>query len=128
MYIRGIRGATTADENSPSAILEATRELLRMLEHANKFRPEDLAAAFFTATNDLNAAFPARAARLLGWTQVPLLDYQQLNVQDSLPRCIRVLLLWNTDTAQEAVQHVYLHDAKALRPDLSLKQNEEVQQ
>jgi len=118
MTMRGIRGATTVSENSETAILEATRELLQELEHTNGFHIQDLAAAVFTVTGDLSAAFPARAARELGWVQVPLLDTQQMDVPGSLPRCIRVLLLWNTETSSEAVRHVYLHEARVLRPDL----------
>jgi chorismate mutase len=117
MGIRGIRGATTVDENDAKAILEATRELLVMMERENDLAAEDLAAAWFTVTPDLDAAFPAAAARDLGWRQVPLMDAQEIPVSGSLPRCIRVLLLWNTDRAQDAVRHVYLAGARVLRPD-----------
>lgn len=115
---RGIRGATTAQDNTADSILEATRELLEALASANGLHPEDLAAAFFTATGDLDAAFPARAARDLGWTAVPLLDSREMEVPGSLPHCIRVLLLWNADKSQEEIVHVYLRGAENLRPDL----------
>ena len=118
MATRGIRGATTAVANTTEAILTATRELLVELVAANLLRVEDLAAAFFTVTDDLNAAFPARAARDLGWQHVALLDAREIAVPGSLARCIRVLLLWNTDTPQSEVVHVYQREARALRPDI----------
>ncbi|MGC9360486.1 MAG: chorismate mutase [Anaerolineae bacterium] len=117
MTIRGIRGAITVDENNAKAILEATHELLTTMQRENDLDAEDLAAAWFTVTRDLDAAFPATAARDLGWDQVPLMDAQEIPVPGSLPRCIRVLLLWNTDRAQGAVRHVYLGKARVLRPD-----------
>jgi chorismate mutase len=118
MVCRGIRGATTVEDNTADAILEATGELLEAITAANGLQVEELAAAFFTATQDLDAAFPARAARDLGWDVVPLLDAQEIAVPGSPPRCIRVLLLWNTDKSQEEITHVYLRGAQALRPDL----------
>jgi len=118
MTIRGVRGATTVDANNPEAILDATRELLTMIQRENNLAAEDLAAAWFTVTRDLDAAFPAAAARDLGWDQVPLMDAQEIPVPGALPRCIRVLLLWHTDRAQDAVHHVYLRGARVLRPDL----------
>jgi chorismate mutase len=117
MVCRGIRGATTVEDNTADAILEATGELLEAITAANGLQVEELAAAFFTATQDLDAAFPARAARDLGWDVIPLLDAQEIAVPGSLPRCIRVLLLWNTDKSQEEIAHVYLRGAQALRPD-----------
>jgi chorismate mutase len=86
---------------------------------ANGLAIEDVASALFTATPDLTAAFPAQAARELGWQHVPLLDAQEIPVPGSLPRCVRVLIIWNTGTPQSEVQHVYLGSAAALRPDLS---------
>jgi len=118
MALRGIRGATTTEANSAEAILSATRTLLEALTMANALRPEDLAAVFFTVTDDLDAAFPARAARELGWQRVPLLDAREIPVPGSLPRCIRVLMLWNSDSPQSEVVHVYLERAGVLRPDL----------
>ncbi|MCE5257604.1 MAG: chorismate mutase [Chloroflexi bacterium] len=119
MALRGIRGATTASDNTEAAILQATSELLQELERANKYQLQDLAAVWFSATSDLNAVFPAKAARLLGWARVPLFDAVEIDVPGSLPRCIRVLLLWNTDIAQDAIRHIYLKGASGLRPDLT---------
>jgi prephenate dehydratase len=119
MPVRGIRGATTAAENSEIAIHDATEELLRWLTAANELRPNDIASIVFSVTPDLNATFPARAARQLGWNDVPLLDTVEIPVPDSLPRCIRVLIHWNTERPIEAIQHGYLRDAAALRPDLA---------
>lgn len=118
MPIRGIRGATTVADNTPDAILAATQELLRAIIAANGVQPEDVASAIFTATPDLNAAFPARAARELGWNHVPLLNAVELDSPAGLPRCIRVLLHWNTDKPTYDVRHVYLREAAGLRPDL----------
>jgi chorismate mutase len=81
--------------------------------------PEDLACGFFTLTEDLSSVFPAEAAREIGWQQVPLLCSREVPVPGSLPKCIRVLLLWNTNIPQERVQHVYLKEAQVLRPDLN---------
>ncbi len=120
MSVRGIRGATTARANTHDAIVDATRELLQMLVHANNLDPEDIASAYFTMTHDLNAAFPASAARTLGWSHVALFDAQAPTVPSDLPRCIRVLIHWNTDRKSNQIRHVYLHDASQLRPDLNL--------
>jgi chorismate mutase len=118
MGCRGIRGATTVKVDSADAIVVATRELLVGMVEANSAAVADLASAIFTVTPDLTAAFPARAARELGWHHVPLLDAQEVPVLGSLPRCIRVLLLWNTERSQDEIQHVYLRQAASLRPDL----------
>ena len=118
MPCRGVRGATTAEANTPEAILSATRELLEELIAANDLAPSDLASGIFTTTPDLDAAFPARAARDLGWTDIALLCSHEMNVPGGLPRCIRVLLHWNTDKAAAEVVHVYLRGATGLRPDL----------
>ncbi|MCL6432006.1 MAG: chorismate mutase [Anaerolineae bacterium] len=115
---RGVRGATTVERNDADAILEATRELLVALIEANGLAPEDVASAIFSVTPDLTAAYPARAARDLGWSQVPLLDVQEAAVSGGLPRCVRVLLHWNTDKPASEIVHVYLRGARALRPDL----------
>lgn len=115
---RGIRGATTAAANDAQAIMEATGELLAALVAANGIEVDDLASALFSLTPDLDAAFPAMAARALGWVDVPLFDVQEVPVPGSLPRCIRVLLHWNTDRPAREVVHVYLRGARALRPDL----------
>ena len=118
MACRGIRGATTVEIDSAPAILEATRQLLTGMVEANQIDSEDVASAIFTMTPDLTAAFPARAARELGWQHVPLLDAQEVPVPGSLPRCVRVLILWNTDRSQQEIRHVYLRGAASLRPDL----------
>ena len=112
---RGIRGATTA-ENTPASILGATREMLEAIVKANDLKVEQIAAAFFTATQDLNAAFPATVARVqLGWTEVALLDSHQMDVPGSLPGCIRVLVLVNTDRPAHELVNVYLRGAANLR-------------
>lgn len=118
MPCRGIRGATTVETNSAAAILAATRELLARTVKANDVAIQDIASAFFTVTPDLTAAFPARAARELGWQHVALLDGQEIPVPGSLPRCVRVLIHWNTDKPQAEMCHIYLHGAASLRPDL----------
>ena len=118
MPVRGVRGATTATANEAGAILGATRGLLEEMVARNGIAVDDLAAGYFTVTEDLDAAFPARAARELGWTHTPLLDAREIPVPGSLPRCIRVLLLWNTERAPQEVIHVYQHEADRLRPDL----------
>ena len=119
MPCRGVRGAITVEENSESAILQATRELLEALVLANGLRPTDIASVFFTATPDLDASFPARAARQMGWADVPLLDAVEMAVPGALPCCIRVLINWNTDRPAGAIHHIYLREAAVLRPDLA---------
>ncbi|MBI4338374.1 MAG: chorismate mutase [Chloroflexi bacterium] len=112
---RGIRGATTA-ENTPESILSATREMLEAILSANDLKKEQIVAAFFTATQDLNAAFPATAARVqLGWTEVALLDSRHMDVPGSLSHCIRVLVLANTDRPAQDLVNVYLRGAANLR-------------
>jgi chorismate mutase len=122
MPLRGIRGATTAADNTRDAILGATHELLDALVQANSLREADIASICFTMTPDLNAAFPAAAVRRLGWNGVALLDAQAPQVADDIPRCIRVLVHWNTDCALGEIRHVYLHDARQLRPDRALQE------
>lgn len=124
MTVRGIRGAITAAENKEEAILEAARSLLEAMAAANPgLAAEDIASAWFTTTPDLNAAYPAKAARQLGWQQVPLLCTQEIPVPGGLPLCVRVLLHWNTEKKQDEIKHVYLGGAVALRPDLAKKSN-----
>ncbi len=119
MTIRGVRGAITVDVDAPEHILAATRELLDAILNANPtLRREDIASAFFTVTDDLHSAYPALAARQMGWDLVPMMCAREIPVPGGLPRCIRVLLHWNTDLPQEAVHHVYLREAMVLRPDL----------
>jgi chorismate mutase len=119
MYTRGIRGATTVQSDQPTLILERTQELLMAIMHANEdLKCGDIASVIFTLTDDLLSVHPALAARQMGWDFVPMLCVNELPVPGSLPRCIRVLIEWNTDTMQKDIRHVYLHDAVALRPDL----------
>lgn len=122
MSCRGVRGATSVGDNSKRAILTATSVLLERMVSANGIKVEDIASVVFTATSDLDAAYPARSARKLGWTATPLLCAQEMSVRGSLPSCIRVLILWNTDMPIDQVTHVYLGAAAALRPDLARKE------
>ena len=118
MMLRGLRGAITVEEDSEEAILAATRELLTALIEANGIEEREVASVLFTCTADLTAAFPARAARELGWRNVALMGMQEMTAQQGLERCIRVLVHWNTDVGQEALEHRFLRGAEALRPDL----------
>lgn len=121
--VRGIRGAITVEEDTPEAILQATAELLQKMLEANGIQShEELAAIIFTVTEDLTSAFPAEAARRLGMNRVPLLSAREIPVPGSLPRVIRVLAFWNTETPQDRVRHVYLREAVRLRPDLESAQ------
>ena len=122
MSVRGIRGATVVECDEPTAIWVATRELLTAILAANpSLNTVDLASVWFTATPDLKSAYPAAAARQMGWTDVPLMCVQEMDVPGSLARCIRVLLHWNTEQPQEFVRHVFLGEAATLRPDLVRK-------
>jgi chorismate mutase len=121
---RGIRGATTVESNSPDAILEATTELLVEMMRANDLRVDDVASAFFTTTLDLNAEFPAVAARQLGWQDVALLCGHEMDVPGSLPMCLRILLHANTEKGPQDIVHVYLRGATVLRPDLREERDE----
>ena len=112
-----LRGAITADANTEAAILAAARELLSELAQANQLDPAELISVLFTMTADLDAAFPTRAARQLGWTQVALLDAQEPRVRGDLARCLRVLIHLQREHGGE-LYHVYLGAARALRPDL----------
>jgi chorismate mutase len=114
---RGIRGAITVPENKKEAISAATKELLQKMIRINEVEISDIACILFTTTSDLNAAFPAAAARELGWTQVPLLCGHEMNVPGSLPSCLRVLVLYNTDKKNEDMVHVYLGGAVTLRDE-----------
>ncbi len=119
LICRGVRGATTVEENSRDEILRATRQMLALMIRRNGIHPQDVASAMFTVTRDVDAEFPALAARQLGWLEVPLLCGYEIDVPGSLPKCIRVLVHWNTDKPQNEIHHVYIHKAAALRPDLS---------
>jgi|SRR5690606_17598348 chorismate mutase len=122
MMMRGVRGAITVDEDSAEAIWQGTRELLAALIEANGIEEEYVASVIFTTTPDLTAAFPAKAARDMGWTQTALMGMQEMDVPNGLKQCIRVLIHWNTDKRQDELQHVFLRGAVALRPDLSTDQ------
>lgn len=119
MPCRGVRGATTADANTRDDILRATRELLALMIRQNEILAEDVASAVFSTTRDLDAEFPAQAARQLGWLDVAMICDHELDVPGSLRHCIRVLLHWNTDRPLNDIVHVYLKDASVLRPDLA---------
>ena len=125
MLCRGIRGATTVDSNSREAILEATRELLDEMVRLNDVRAEDVASAYFTTTPDLNAEFPAVAARSgLGWTNVALMCGHEMGVPGSLEMCLRILLHVNAERQQNEINHVYARGAAVLRPDLAAPSQE----
>jgi chorismate mutase len=128
MPVRGVRGATTASHNQADAIVEATEELLRELIQRNDLDAEEIAFAYFTTTADLDAEYPALAARRLGWLDVPLLCGHDMTVQQPNPRgilmCIRVLLLYNTDRAQREMRHAYLRGACAIKQDLDATRSE----
>lgn len=117
MAVRGIRGATTAETDTRESILTSTRELLNAIVQANRLDARDIASVMFTTTKDLCSEYPARAARDLGWHTVPLLGGTEMDLAGGIPRCIRVLLLVNTRKAQASMKHIYLREARALRPD-----------
>ena len=118
MLVRGIRGAITADSNTKEEIIEKTKELLITLKRENDFKIEDIVSVFFSTTPDLSVAFPARAARELGWDRVPLFDMQEIEVPGSLPKCIRILIQINCQKSQTEIKHCYLRGAEILRKDL----------
>jgi chorismate mutase len=119
MPCRGVRGATTIARNDREEILTATRQLLALMIRRNGIDPKDVGSALFSTTPDIDAEFPALAARQLGWLDVPLLCGHEMTVPGSLPLCIRVMVHWNTNKPQNEIEHVYIRDANRLRPDLS---------
>lgn len=121
MIVRGVRGAITVEENSAEAILDATEEMMNWLIDQNGIEEEDVASILFTSTPDLNAAFPAKAARNMGWRQVALMGFQEIDVPEGLKMCVRVLIHWNTDKSNRDLKHAFLRGAAALRPDLVKK-------
>ncbi|HEV8228884.1 MAG TPA: chorismate mutase [Candidatus Limnocylindria bacterium] len=126
MPVRGVRGATTVRANEPRAIYESTLELLRVLSELNGLRPDDIGYIWFTVTPDLDAAFPADAARAgLGWTDVPLICGQEIPVPGALGKCVRVLVAWNTAKSQKEIRHAFLRGARALRPAWAVELPEE---
>lgn len=115
--MRGVRGATTVGSNGAGQIVARTEELLARMVAENGIRPADVASAVFTVTEDLDAEFPAVAARALaGWEDVPLLCAREIPVPGSLGRCVRILLHWNTDRSPGEIRHVFLRGARELRP------------
>jgi chorismate mutase len=123
MSVRGIRGATSVEADTPAEILAATTELLNEILRANKIEGfDEIASAIFTTTADLTSSFPAEAARTLGMNQVPLLCASEIAVRSSVARCIRVLLHLNTEKTQREMVHVYLREARRLRPDVKSAQ------
>jgi chorismate mutase len=115
---RGVRGATTVEHNTREEVLRGTQQLLALMIRQNQIEHEDVASAIFTTTPDLNAEFPALAARQLGWLDVPLLCTHEISVPGSLARCVRILIHWNTSKLLGEIHHVYIRDAARLRPDL----------
>ena len=116
--VRAVRGATTVNENDRQEILDRTGELLSLLIEQNSIPKGDIISVIFSVTKDLNAAFPAVAARNLGWTDIALMCTYEMDVPDSLRKCIRVMLHFNTDKSNSELKYIYLHEAKGLRKDL----------
>ncbi|MBT4865261.1 MAG: chorismate mutase [Planctomycetaceae bacterium] len=123
MATRGIRGATTVERDDGQLIVAATKELLEKIFQSNEIHDfDEIVSAVFTTTSDLSSTFPAEAARKLGMNQVPLLCAREIPVPGSMPFCIRILLHLNTEKKQNEIVHVYLHEAKRLRPDVTSAQ------
>lgn len=123
MAVRGIRGAISVPVDTPEEIVSATTELLNEILRLNKIANfDDIASIFFTTTPDLVATFPAEAARAIGMSHVPLLCASEIGVPNRMPRCVRVLLHVNSEQPQREVVHVYLREAKKLRPDMQSAQ------
>ncbi len=120
MYCRGIRGATTVEHNDRDEILAATTEMLQLLIEKNELQTEDIVSALFTLTDDLDAEFPALAARYLGWTEIALMCAREIPVPGSLRKCVRVLLHVNTTRTNAEIQHIYIRGAVNLRPTFSM--------
>jgi chorismate mutase len=117
MPCRGVRGATTCEDNTAESILKATRELFALMIRRNGIESSDVASVIFSTTTDLNAEFPALAARQLGWWDVALMCVHELDVPGSLRHCIRIMLHWNTEVPSDKIVHVYIKEAAKLRPD-----------
>jgi chorismate mutase len=123
----GVRGAIDVVENTADAILAATHELLTAMIDANGINPDDVGSMFMTTTMDLNAEYPAVAARKLGWMDVAILCGHEMNVPHGLPMCLRILIMWNTTRTAQDIQHVYLGEAQTLRPDRTVQQDDVIQ-
>lgn len=122
--VRGIRGAITVSENNGVLMVQATERLLAEMIEKNNIQPESVCSAFLSATNDLDAMFPAKALReQKGWEYVPVMCMQELAIKGGLEKCIRIMMHVNTETAQKDIQHVYLEGAAVLRPDLQQSAN-----
>ena len=117
MRCMGVRGAITVEANTAEAILAGTHELLAAIMEANPIEVDDIGSVVFSTTVDLNAEYPAIAARQIGWTDVAILCTHEMNVPHGLKRCVRVLIMWNTTASPHAIRHIYLRDAQQLRPD-----------
>lgn len=117
MWCRGIRGTTTVADNTKEAIIAASKELLQKMIEVNDMEIKDVAGVLFTTTPDINAEFPAAAARELDWTQTALLCGHEIDVPGSLPRCLRALMLFNAEKSNEGIAHAYLKDAQRLKED-----------
>lgn len=122
MKVRGIRGATTVENNDSQEILSATKRLLKEMIKANNIKEENIASVFFSMTSDLDQEFPAVAARLLGWKDAALFCTKELEIEEALAKCIRVLIHYNSDKSLAEINHIYLKKAKNLRPDLVEKE------
>jgi chorismate mutase len=119
MYVRAVRGATTVENNTSEEIINETINLLNTIIEKNQINKDYIISAIFSLTNDLNAAFPAAAARKIGWTDIALMCTNEVDVPGSLKKCIRVMVHFNTEKSNSELRHVYIKGAKALRPDLA---------
>lgn len=118
--IRGFRGATTVIKNDETEILTETEKLLRNMIEANNIKPESISHVFFSVTEDIDAVFPAKVSRQIeGWKHVPVMCMKEIDVPNSLEKCVRVMLVANTTLSQQEIEHIYLNEAVKLRPDLS---------
>ena len=121
--VRGVRGAITVEKNEKIEIIAATQELLKMMIHSNKIVIDDIAAIIFSSTPDINSAHPATGARGVGLAEIPVFGTQEIDNPESVPRCIRILMLYNTEASLRDIKHIYLREAVKLRPDL-IEKNE----
>ena len=119
MTLRGIRGATTVSKNDKTLILSETKHLIQRMIETNAIHQDDIASIFFSVTHDLDAAFPAQAARELDLTYTPLLCLNEIQIPDSLKQCVRILMHVNTNRPQIEMKHIYLNDATILRPEFA---------
>jgi len=121
--IRGVRGATCVEADDPDQIIAATEALLREMIQVNAIDEEYVASVFFTTTPDLTSAYPAKAARLIGWKSTALLGMQEMDNPNGITLCIRVLIHWNTEKKLSELVHVYQNGAEKLRPDFFYPKN-----